>query len=697
MAKTPSAPKSVPKDIAHEIATTRDGRDITQPFIAELLEARDPLLFQSVDWGVYDTIFRDDQVKATWQQRVGAVVSREWDVIPGGDAPIDIECGDRFKENLERIGIDRPTEKMLKAIFNGYAVAELMWGHDDGLLQFTAIRVRHARRFRFDKDGRLRLLTRAAMRGEMLPDRKFWVLTAGGDDDDEVYGRGLAYWLYWPTLFKRNGVKFWQTFLDKFGTPTAKGTYRPGTPKAEIDKLLAALSAIATDSGFVVPEGMAVELIEAARSGTADFEKLCRYMDGAIAKVMLSQTMTTDDGSSQSQANVHAGVKLEVVKADADLLCESFNNGPAAWWRDVNYPTAALPRLVRIVEEEADLKQLADTDAVLKGIGWERSGESFKDTYGDGYEKREPVDPPPAIAGQPPTKSGTVPDLGVDPKLDGGEQQPLPPSPAKAPLSKVEGSRDVQDTRSFAAGDLKTLYVSRKVENAGDILAWARRNGIANLYPPEKLHVTVAFSRRPLDWMKIEPEWNQHDDGRYIVQPGGPRRLDEIAPGGPAVLLFNAESLRWRHERILKAGASWDWPDYHPHITLSGDPLAPLAEIEAYQGPIMLGPEIFAELDEDWAAWDNIKRFAEAQLQTDDIDAAVEQLLDEGWREAIDPMLDPLMNALTAAASLDDARRIVAQRITTMSTEELAEMLARATFAARFLEEAKGDGEGRDG
>ncbi|USE35242.1 DUF935 domain-containing protein [Endozoicomonas sp. SCSIO W0465] len=43
-----------------------------------------------------------------------------------------------------------------------------------------------------------------------------------------------------------------------------------------------------------------IELIEAARSGTADYDALCQRMDKAISKVILSQTMTTDDGSSRS-------------------------------------------------------------------------------------------------------------------------------------------------------------------------------------------------------------------------------------------------------------------------------------------------------------------------------------------------------------------------------------------------------------
>ena len=386
---------SLPPELAQPIATTGDGRDITRAWVGELEEPRDPRLLAAADWGVYDRVLLDDQVKSCLEQRRRAVVSREWDVLPGDDGdPKAIQAGDRFKAMVERVGWDRVTDKMLYAPFFGYAVAELMWEVRDGQIGWSDIRVRHARRFRYDRDGALRLLTTANRRGEIVPPRKFWVVTAGGTDDDTPYGRGLAEWLYWPTLFKRNGVRFWNIFLDKFSVPTALGTYPRGTSKDDIAKMLAALQAIATDSGIALPEGMAVQLLQLAQSG-ADFEKIARYMDGAIAKVILSQTMTTDDGSSRAQGEVHAGVKMEVVKADADLLSDSFNAGPARWWTDLNYGAdVASPRLIRIVEEEDDLEHAAGTDEALARLGWIRTDDSFQDRYGDGYERKEPAAPP---------------------------------------------------------------------------------------------------------------------------------------------------------------------------------------------------------------------------------------------------------------------------------------------------------------
>lgn len=377
------------------IATTADGRDVTRPYVYGLHQPRDPRLLRSVDWGVYDRILEDDQVFSTLQQRRGAVVSRDWNVVPGDEAdPRSVAAADALRANLIRIGWDRVTDKMLYAAFYGYSVAELMWRPRGGHWEFGGIHVRHARRFRYNDDCELRLLVPGnTIHGEELPERKFWVVSAGASDDDEPYGRGLAEWLYWPTLFKRNGVRFWNNFTDRYSTPTAVGKYRPGTPVDQIDRLLAALQAFATDSGIAIPDGMAIELMHVSQSGSiTNFETLCRYMDAAITKVVLSQTMTTDNGASLSQAQVHAGVKLEVVKSDADLLSDSFNEGPARWFTEFNFGAEVEPpRVMRDIEEEIDTKYQAETDEILARVGWMRSEESFRDTYGDGYERTQPV------------------------------------------------------------------------------------------------------------------------------------------------------------------------------------------------------------------------------------------------------------------------------------------------------------------
>jgi phage gp29-like protein len=137
----------------------------------------------------------------------------------------------------------------------------------------------------------------------------------------------------------------------------------------------------------LIPEDMTIELIEAARSGTADYTELYQRMDKAISKVVLSQTMTTDDGSSRSQAEVHKGVGDAVIKSDADMLCESFNRGPAQWLTAWNFPDAKPPRVWRNTEPANDLDARAERDTKILTLGYEPTEQYIEETYGAGWKK----------------------------------------------------------------------------------------------------------------------------------------------------------------------------------------------------------------------------------------------------------------------------------------------------------------------
>lgn len=52
---------------------------------------------------------------------------------------------------------------------------------------------------------------------------------------------------------------------------------------------------------------------------------------------------------------------------------------------------------------------------------------------------------------------------------------------------------------------------------------------------------------------------------------------------------------------IRESGASWDFQEYQPHVTLSyGDATLALEKVEPFRGKLRFGPEIFSEIDENW-------------------------------------------------------------------------------------------------
>lgn len=141
----------------------------------------------------------------------------------------------------------------------------------------------------------------------------------------------------------------------------------------------------------------------------------------------------------------------------------------------------------------------------------------------------------------------------------------------------------------------RTLYVHRKVLNGAAILKWARAQGFTKPQKSGELHVTIAYSRTPLDWMKVGQAWQS----KLELPEGGPRLMERF--GDAVVLLFRASELEWRHEDIKRAGADWAHGEYQPYITISWEDAGiDLSTIEPYQGKIALGPEVFAEIDEDW-------------------------------------------------------------------------------------------------
>lgn len=370
------------------IASSRDGRDITRGYVDPLMiqPNLDPILR---DFGgtleIYREVLRDDQVAATFQQRRLAVTSAEWDVIAGADDEASRRAADFIRATLNRIGWDAVTDKMLYGVFYGYAVAECLWARDGDLVTLDAIKVRRQRRFGFDGEGRMRLLTMSDPGGELLPERKFWHFCTGSDNDDELHGLGLAHWLYWPVLFKRGGVRMWTTLLEKFGAPTAKGTYPSAATHEERRKLLDTLLAIQSESAVCVPETMKIELIEATRGGTPGHGDFLGRMDAAIAKVVLSQAMTTDAAGGQYKGEVQKKVRNEVVRADADLICETFNNQVVRWLCDWNFPAAIPPRVTRDTEESEDLLKLSQRDKNLYDMGLRPTQELVEQAYGKGW------------------------------------------------------------------------------------------------------------------------------------------------------------------------------------------------------------------------------------------------------------------------------------------------------------------------
>lgn len=410
-------------------------------------------------------MLRDGQVQSTWQQRQLFVLAKPWTVEPGADDQASLDAAEFMREQLNKVRFDNVFQKMHYGFFYGFSAAECLYAPEGNRVVLTGFKVRKRERFRFDhKTGELKFISGANPQGESLLPNKFWVFTAPGDDDDTPHGPPIGWLLYWPLFLKENGARFWAVALEKFGMPTAAGHFPPGASKKEQELLLETLLAIHGSAAVTFPEGFEAKLLESVRSSGGDYERFQAYWDRMVSKIILSQTMTTDDGSSKSQAVVHSEVRDAVVQADSDLLCESFNNGPVTWLTRWNFPTAVPPLVYRASKKSEDLNRRAERDKIVfETTGLRPTQDTVEDVYGGSWERAPTAQPAP----QEPPPTFADPALGPD-DVDALADQ-LDAVTEGAVGNLIAGIRDV-------------LFRSATAEDAQrNLLAFAAEHGIEDL------------------------------------------------------------------------------------------------------------------------------------------------------------------------------------------------------------------------
>ncbi|MDM9583128.1 DUF935 family protein [Nostoc sp. GT001] len=404
-------PPSLPRNFDTEIASVK--RDPYMLLLgSRLLNPDDVLQGRGKgEYKAYDDLLKDGHCHSVLQKRYLAVIAREWSVEPASKDKIDQKAADMVKYHLQSLasraddddllatGFDRTCYNLLDAVLKGFKPAEILWGEDGKEFYPNQIKARNQQRFNFaiNEAGKweLRMLTLEDMiDGEAvtkLHPRKFLTHICGATDDNP-YGTGLGRTLWWNVFFKKQGIKFWLQFVDKFASPTAIGKYKRGATAQQKSTLLEALEAIATDAAVSIPEDIEIMLLEASRSGSIDcYESLCKYMDSEMSKTVLGETLTTEIGSrgSYAAANTHNEVRKELTKADSDLLSDTLNRTLIKWDVQLNLPDAKPPRLWRNFEEAEDLNGRSNRDKTLFDMGFKLKKEAVTEIYGDHYEEVE--------------------------------------------------------------------------------------------------------------------------------------------------------------------------------------------------------------------------------------------------------------------------------------------------------------------
>jgi len=143
-----------------------------------------------------------------------------------------------------------------------------------------------------------------------------------------------------------------------------------------------------------------------------------------------------------------------------------------------------------------------------------------------------------------------------------------------------------------------TLYVSRPLLNAEEVWEWARKNGCKTPLEPEDMHVTIAHSKTPVDWLLIRPKKRELD----IPETNDRKLLAFGEEETTIVLSFESKKLEDRWMEFCSLGAKWDFPEYIPHVSITyNSEWSNWEDVMPYSGELILGPEKFEPFVDNWS------------------------------------------------------------------------------------------------
>ena len=344
---------------------------------------------------------REPQYRMALAQRKLALRNITPVIEPASKSARDKEIAEEARKIVDRTSFRNAIMHLADGVAKGFAVGELVWTMDASKWSIERILSRDQRHFQFDRltGQEVRLRQDGSFEGEELPAAKYVVHIPTLKSGTPIR-QGLARTACWIFMLKSFTLKDWMSFLEIYGMPFRVGKYGPDATKDDKRALLKAVANVAADGGCIIPASMLLEFIETkgGASGENAFKGMAEYLDEQFSKLILGQTMTSQDGSSEAQARVHDDIRLLILRADGDDLAATVQ-------RDVIDPFVAFnygnnvdaPQVTFPVPDPEDLKLLMDATKTFVEMGGTVPAAPVREKLG----WRDPVDGEEILGGTP--------------------------------------------------------------------------------------------------------------------------------------------------------------------------------------------------------------------------------------------------------------------------------------------------------
>lgn len=266
-------------------------------------------------YDLYKDLELDGQVEATWGKRCDAVLNKR--LVFKRDGVEDEQINKLLNSPDMRIFI----KEILKTILYGYTLIQVnrIWYDDDEeqyRIQFDLIPRKHVH----PEDGFQCVSREQNMATHdflyLQPPLSSYMVWAGEPDDMGRLAVAAQY-----VIYKRGGYGDWSQFAEMFGMPFRELSY-DDYDEATRAKLEQAMEDWGAAGYLIKPKGAELTLHDTGGSTSSSdvYDALISKCDAAISKVILGNTLTTEQGEIGSQALGEVHKEAEGEKNESDKL-----------------------------------------------------------------------------------------------------------------------------------------------------------------------------------------------------------------------------------------------------------------------------------------------------------------------------------------------------------------------------------------
>lgn len=330
---------------------------------------------------IFQDVVLDDHLSGVMEQRILKAISDKWYIYKESG-----EVDEELTEIMEEAWFEDFMRLVMESIFYGYSLIQLGDQHGSGFKEVTAVRREYVDPVR--RGVKPQLYTTDASSLTYFDKEPFWTWTifVGRHGDLGLLNKSTPL-----IIWKKNALQFWSQFGELFGVPWRVG-------KTDVDdnvrreNLYKMLGDMGNAPYAVIDQDDDLDLVESHKTDAYEvFDKMAERSDKGNSKLILGQTMTMEDGSSRSQAEVHERVSEKYTHNDKKLISRVVNN-------------ELLPRMVKLgmipsgsyfgwdQEESLQFEERLKGIEILRRAGYKIGPDKIEELTGIPVE--EPDNPP---------------------------------------------------------------------------------------------------------------------------------------------------------------------------------------------------------------------------------------------------------------------------------------------------------------